>query len=187
MAILKKTSNNSEFPIPADRSAFKVKGVFCWQCASTLWSETFFKDALTMLQTKLKLRPSFIKWAGVCLLLVLLACSEQVTDLVGPSNSGFTIGIKAFFGTAGLPADGTSKATIRVEVFDENGRGVSTTVTLTTTRGTLGTESLTVTNGVGITTLTSVTSPGTASIVATIENASATTIVPIVNISSSVS
>ena len=114
--------------------------------------------------------------------MILLACTDQVTDLVGPSNSGFTIGIKAFYGTAGLPADGTSQATIRVEVFDEQGRGVNTTVTLTTTRGTLGTASLTVANGVGVTTLTSVTTPGTASIVATVENASATTIVPIVNI-----
>ncbi len=141
---------------------------------------------LKMLKTVKTLRPSF-RWAGVCLLMILLACSDQVTELVGPSNSGFTIGIKAFYGTAGLPADGTSKATIRVEVFDENGRGVNTTVTLTTTRGALGTESLTVTNGVGITTLTSVTSAGTASIVATVENASATTIVPIVNISTAAS
>ncbi len=123
-----------------------------------------------------------MRTAGVCLLLILLACSEQVTDLVGPSNSGFTIGIKAFYGTAGLPADGTSQATIRVEVIDENGRGVNTTVTLTTTRGQLGTTSLTITNGVGITTLTSTSTAGTASIVATVENASATTIVPIVNI-----
>ncbi len=133
-----------------------------------------------------KLRPS-LRWGGICLLLILLACSEQVTDIVGPSNSGFSIGIKAFYGTAGLPADGNSKATIRVEVFDEGGRGVSTTVTLTTTRGTLGTESLTVTNGVGITTLTSVSTPGTASIVASVENVSATTIVPIVNISTAAS
>jgi hypothetical protein len=121
--------------------------------------------------------------AGLCLFLTILtACSDQVSDIVGPSNSGFTIGIKAFYGEAGLPADGTSQATIRVEVTDEMGRGVDTTVTLTTTRGTLGTASLTIANGVGVTTLTSVSTPGTATVVATVENVTAHTIVPIVNI-----
>ncbi|MCA9483585.1 MAG: hypothetical protein KC553_07620 [Nitrospina sp.] len=121
--------------------------------------------------------------AGLCLLLAALsACSDQVSDIVGPSNSGFSIGIKAFYGEAGLPADGTSQATIRVEVTDELGRGVNTTVTLTTTMGTLGTSSLTVSNGVGVTTLTSVSTPGTATVVATVENITAYTIVPIVNI-----
>lgn len=121
--------------------------------------------------------------AGLCLLLTFVtACSDQVSELVGPSNSGFSLGIKAFYGEAGLPADGTSQATIRVEVTDEMGRGVNTTVTLTTTRGTLGTASLTISNGVGVTTLTSVTTAGTATIVATVENITAHTIVPIVNI-----
>jgi len=122
------------------------------------------------------------------LLLALPSCSDQVSDLVGPSNSGLFVGIKAFYGAAGLPADGTSQATIVVEVIDAAGRAVaSATATLTTTLGTLGTSSLTITNGVGTTTLTSTTVVGTASITATVENVSATTIVPIVNISTAAS
>ena len=46
--------------------------------------------------------------AGLCLFLAAItACSDPVSDIVGPSNSGFSIGIKAFYGEAGLPADGT--------------------------------------------------------------------------------
>ena len=120
-------------------------------------------------------------------LFMVLGCSEEVSSIVGPSNSGFTLNIKAFYGPGGLPSDGTSKATVRVEVIDESGRGVSTTATLTTTLGTLETETLTITNGVGVTTLTSVSTLGTAYIVATVENITATTIVPIVNISGSAS
>ncbi len=132
-------------------------------------------------------RAGFLAGGFLVALLLMVGCSEEVSSIVGPSSSGFSLNIKAFYGAGGLPSDGTSKATIRVEVIDETGRGASTTVTLTTTRGTLETESLTVTNGVGVTTLTSVSTPGTAYIVATVENITATTIVPMVNITGSAS
>lgn len=113
---------------------------------------------------------------------LLASCEALVDDIVGPSFNGNTVGISALFGQAGLKADGTSQATIRVEVFTADRLMVDgATVTLTTTLGTLGATSLTTSNGVAITTLTSGTTPGTAFIVATVENVSATTAVPIVN------
>jgi hypothetical protein len=56
------------------------------------------------------------------------------------------------------------------------------TVILTTTLGTLGASTLTTINGVATTTLTAGTTTGLAYVVATVENISATTAVPIVNI-----
>lgn len=112
--------------------------------------------------------------------LILWGCEAPVENLVGPSASGNTIGLKALYGSGGLRANGASQATIRVEVFDTSGQGVTATVTLTTTLGTLGSSSLTTASGFAVTTLTAGTTTGTAFIVATVDNVSATAAVPIV-------
>ena len=114
---------------------------------------------------------------------LLSACTAEIDDLVGPSFNGNTIAIKALYGSGGLEADGSSQATIRGEVFTADGLMVDgATVTLTTTLGTLGASTLTTINGVATTTLTAGTTTGLAYVVATVENISATTAVPIVNI-----
>ena len=111
------------------------------------------------------------------------ACSAEIDELVGPSFNGNSIVIKALYGSGGLEANGSSQATIRVEVFTADGLMVDgATVTLTTTLGTLGASTLTTINGVATTTLTAGTTTGLAYVVATVENISATTAVPIVNI-----
>ena len=108
-------------------------------------------------------------------------CTAPVDNIVGPSSSGFTVGVSALFGGGGLKNDGSSQATIRVEVFNGGQPVDGVAVTLTTTLGTLGSNSLTTANGAATTTLTSSTTTGLASIVATVENVSATTAVPIVS------
>lgn len=108
-------------------------------------------------------------------------CTVPVDNIVGPSSSGWTIGVSALYGGGGLKNDGTSQATIRVEVFTNTQPVDGATVTLTATLGTLGSNSLTTVNGAATTTLTSSTTTGLASIVATVENVSATTVVPIVS------
>jgi invasin-like protein len=117
------------------------------------------------------------------LLVFVLAygCTAPVDNIVGPSSSGFTVGISALYGSGGLKNDGSSQATIRVEVFTNSQPVDGATVTLTTTLGTLGSNSLTTANGAATTTLTSSTTTGLAYIVATVENVSATTAVPIVS------
>lgn len=133
-----------------------------------------------------------IKRTKFCLLLVSMlvwgpACESDVTNRVGTSTSGLIIAIKAFAGNAGLPSDGVSQATIRVEVFTSAGQVVDDAeVFLTTTLGTLGAATLLTTGGVATTTLTSSIIPGTAFISATVENVTATIAVQIVNISTSV-
>ena len=121
----------------------------------------------------------------ICLVgAVFSGCQPGVSQVVGPSSSGLQVGVSTVAGDAGLPADGVSRATVRVEVFRANGEVVSgASVTLSTTRGTLANATLTTTNGVAVTTLTSSTTPGTAYIVATVENVSATAIVQMVNFS----
>lgn len=123
-----------------------------------------------------------------CLVVALVAgCQPGVSQVVGPSSSGVYVAVSAIGADGGLPSDGSSRATVRVEVYRANGELVNgATVTLTTTRGTLASSSLTTTNGVAVTTLTSSTVPGTAYIVATVENVSATAVVQIVNISRTV-
>ncbi|MFQ5450799.1 MAG: invasin domain 3-containing protein [Nitrospinaceae bacterium] len=122
---------------------------------------------------------------GICNLLimacVLTACQAPVDNVVGPGSSGQLVGVSAVFGNAGLAADGSSQATIRVEVFTSSGQPVDgATVTLTTSLGTLGSTSLTTANGAAATTLTSGKTTGLAFVVATVDNVSATTAVPIV-------
>lgn len=125
-----------------------------------------------------------IKAAALAFLLMLslvTACQAPVDNVVGPSSSGLIVGVAALYGGGGLRADGASQATVRVEVFTDSGQPVTgATVTLTTTLGTLGSSSLTTAAGAAATTLTSGTRTGLASIVATVENVSATTAVPIV-------
>jgi hypothetical protein len=118
-----------------------------------------------------------------CLLAFVLVygCTAPVDNIVGPSSSGFTIGISALYGNGGLKNDGASQATIRVEVYNGSQPVDGATVTVTTTLGTLASNSLTTANGAVTTTLTSSTTTGLAAIVATVENVSATTVVPIVS------
>jgi hypothetical protein len=113
----------------------------------------------------------------------MLGCESDVANRVGVSSSSFIIGLKAIHGNFGLPADGSSQATIRVELFTNAGLLVDgEVVVLTTTLGTLAAATVTTANGVAITTLTSEAAEGTAFIVASVENISATVAVPFVNI-----
>ncbi len=129
----------------------------------------------------------------------IMGCEADVANRVGVSSSSFIIGLKAIYGNFGLPADGSSQATIRVELFTNAGLLVDgQTVALTTTLGTLadtgatsttngGALVVTTANGVAIATLTSEAVSGTAFVVASVENISATVAVPFVNITSAAS
>lgn len=119
---------------------------------------------------------------NIVLLFSLLACEPAVDNLVGPSVSGFTVGITAQYGNAGLVIGSGGSATIRVEVFAASGEPVDgATVFMTATLGALGAATLTTVNGVATTTLTAGSIAGLSFIVATVENASATTSVPILS------
>lgn len=115
--------------------------------------------------------------------MLVLGCVPAVEDIVGPSSSGNVLAISAIYGLNGIKADGASQATIRVEVFNSSGQAVNgAEVTLTTTLGTLGSATLTTaSSGAAVTTLTAGSVPGSAFIVATLENVSATTVVPILS------
>ena len=119
--------------------------------------------------------------------LIFIGCQAAVEDLTGPSALGNTVGIQGIFGGAGIKNNGTSTATIRVEVFSsQNIPTAGSTVTLTTTLGTIGTISgdpAGTTNAAGVVTavLTSGTTRGIAFVTATVDNVSATTAVPIIN------
>ena len=113
------------------------------------------------------------------LLISSLACEPVVENLVGPSYSGYTVGVTAQYGGVGIVISSGS-ATIRVEVVTAKGVPVDgAAVVLSTTLGTLGAAALTTVNGVITTTLTAPAVVGTAYITATVENATATTTVPI--------
>ena len=113
------------------------------------------------------------------LLVSSLACEPAVENLVGPSYSGYTVGVTAHYGGVGIVIS-SGTATIRVEVFTVGGAPVNgATVAMSTTLGTLGAASLTTVNGVITTSLTAPAAAGTAYITATVENATATTTVPI--------
>ena len=112
---------------------------------------------------------------------ILIGCNAVVEDLTGPSALGNTLGIKGLFGGAGIKNDEASQATIRVEVFNQSIPTEGATVFLTTTLGTLGETSLTTdASGTATTTLTSGATTGSAFITATVDNVSATTVVPII-------
>ena len=127
----------------------------------------------------------------------LLGCEAEVANVVGVSSSSFILGVEAIHGSQGLPADGSSQATIRVELFTNAGQLANgQTVRLTTTLGTLsdgvsdtavtigGAIQLPIVNGVGFAVLTSEAAEGNAFVVASVENISATVNVPFVNITS---
>tara|TARA_Y100001960_G_C14403295_1_gene694494 strand:- start:318 stop:716 length:399 start_codon:yes stop_codon:yes gene_type:complete len=114
--------------------------------------------------------------------IIFIGCQAAVEDLTGPSALGNTLGIQGLFGGAGIKNNGTSTATIRVEVFSsQNLPTVGATVFLTTTLGTLTAASLTTdASGTATTTLTSGITRGIAFVTATVDNVSATTSVPII-------
>lgn len=118
---------------------------------------------------------------GTLALMMTLSCTPDIENLVGPSFSGYTIGVTAQYGGVGI-VKGSGSATIRVEVVTAAGVPVNgATVFLTSTLGTLnGTTGITV-NGVLTTTLAAGAVAGAAYVVATVENASATTMVPILS------
>ncbi|MZG53724.1 MAG: hypothetical protein F3742_08915 [Nitrospinae bacterium] len=115
-------------------------------------------------------------------IVIIIGCQAAVEDLTGPSALGNILGIQGLFGGAGIPNDGASQATIRVEVYTtQNIPTEGATVFLTTTLGTLTASSLTTdASGTATTTLTSGTTRGTAYVTATVDNVSATTAVPII-------
>ena len=114
------------------------------------------------------------------LLVSLLACEPALENLVGPSFSGYTVGVTAQYGGIGIGGGSGGAATIRMEVVTADGVPVNgATVVLTSTLGTLSAATFTTVNGWAIGTLTAGSVAGTAYVVATVENASATTTVPI--------
>ena len=113
-------------------------------------------------------------------IIMTLSCTSDIENLVGPSYSGYTVGLTAHYGGVGIPSGGT--ATIRVEVVTAAGVPVNGAVAvLSSTLGTLTLTSLTTVNGVITTFFTAGTTAGTAYITATVENVSATTTVPILS------
>jgi hypothetical protein len=118
---------------------------------------------------------------GALAVLMTLSCTADIENLVGPSFSGYTIGVTAHYGGVGI-VQSSGSATIRVEVITAAGVPVNgATVLLTSTLGTLGAATFITVNGIAITTLTAGAVAGAAYIVATVENASATTMVPILS------
>lgn len=107
------------------------------------------------------------------------ACTAPVDEITGPSFQGFTLAVTAQYGAGGLVADGASQATIRIELVGPLGPVDGEVVTLTTTLGTLADATVTTALGVAVTTLTAGTVEGTAYIVATVDNISSNTSVPI--------
>jgi len=113
-------------------------------------------------------------------IIITLSCTQDIENLVGPSYSGYTVGVTAQYGGVGVLSGGT--ATIRVEVVTAAGVPVNGAVAvLSSTLGTLTATSLTTVNGVITTLFTAGSTAGTAYITATVENATATTIVPILS------
>ena len=113
-------------------------------------------------------------------IIITLSCTQDIENLVGPSYSGYTVGLTAQYGGVGVLSGGT--ATIRVEVVTAAGVPVNGAVAvLSSTLGTLTATSLTTVNGVITTFFTAGTTAGTAYITATVENVSATTTVSILS------
>ena len=113
-------------------------------------------------------------------IIITLSCTQDIENLVGPSYSGYTVGLTAQYGGVGILSGGT--ATIRVEVVTAGGVPVNGAVAvLSSTLGTLTATALTTVNGVITTFFTAGTTAGTAYITATVENVSATTTVSILS------
>lgn len=118
---------------------------------------------------------------GALAILMTLSCTQDIENLVGPSFSGYTIGITAQYGGVGI-VKASGSATIRVEVVTAAGVPVNgATVILTSTLGTLAAATFVTVNGTATTSLTAGAVAGAAYVVATVENASATTMVPILS------
>lgn len=131
------------------------------------------------------LRKNMKSMRNKILLLLIAALILSIAGCKGPANptattlsssvSGYNMGISAIYGESSLLADGSSQATIRVEVWGSNGQFAdNVTVTLTTSMGTLASSSLTTISGVAVTTFTAGTVPGNAAVTATVQNISAT-------------
>ena len=117
-----------------------------------------------------------------CALIMILSCTQDIENIVGPSYSGYTIGITSQYGGVGIVKGSGGSATIRMEVITSAGVPVNgAVITLTSTLGTLSAATFTTVNGVATGTLTAGTVAGTAYVVATVENTSATTLVPILS------
>ena len=113
-------------------------------------------------------------------IIMTLSCTPDIENLVGPSYSGYTVGLTSHYGGGGIIKSGT--ATIRVEVVTAAGVPVNGAVAvLSATLGTLTATSLTTVNGVITTFFTAGDTVGRAYITATVENATATTTVPILS------
>ena len=114
-------------------------------------------------------------------IIMTLSCTPDIENLVGPSYSGYTVGLTSHYGGGGIiKSQGT--ATIRIEVVTAAGVPVNGAVAvLSSTLGTLTATTLTTVNGVITTFFTAGDTAGTAYITATVENATATTTVPILS------
>jgi hypothetical protein len=131
------------------------------------------------LSCKQKIKSWFIATFAV---FMILSCTQDIENLVGPSYSGYTIGLTAQYGGVGIVKSSLGSATIRVEVVTAAGVPVNgATITLTSTLGTLGAATLITVNGVATTLLQAGNTAGTAYVVATVENITATTSVPILS------
>lgn len=134
---------------------------------------------MKILTCKYKLKSWFIATFAV---FMILSCTQDIENLVGPSYSGYTIGLTAQYGGVGIVKSSLGSATIRVEVVTAGGVPVNgAVITLTNTLGTLGAATLTTVNGVATTLLQAGDTAGTAYVVATVENITATTTVPILS------
>ena len=100
-------------------------------------------------------------------IIMTLSCTPDIENLVGPSYSGYTVGLTSHYGGGGIIKAGT--ATIRVEVVTAAGVPVNGAVAvLSATLGTLTATSLTTVNGVITTFFTAGDTAGTAYITATV-------------------
>ena len=114
--------------------------------------------------------------------IMILSCTQDIENLVGPSYSGYTIGVTAQYGGVGIVKSSGGSATIRMEVVTAAGVPVNGgVITLTSTLGTLSATTFTTVNGLATGTLTAGDTAGTAYVVATVENVSATTTVSILS------
>ena len=115
--------------------------------------------------------------------IMILSCTQDIENLVGPSYSGYTIGVTAQYGGVGIVKSSGGSATIRMEVVTAAGVPVNgSVITLTSTLGTLSAATFTTVNGLAVGTLTAGDTAGTAHVVATVENVSATTTVSILSV-----
>jgi len=101
--------------------------------------------------------------------IIIIGCSHDPVGTTGTSVSGYTISSKANPGE--VRANGSDKALVVVEVWDQNGNYVDgETVTFSSTLGTLANSTVTTSNGVAVNTYTSSSSVGMGIIVASVEN-----------------